>query len=121
MQIRGVIEGAGRERRVTVLCAALGVAGVVLVLAVTGRYGAGLSQDSVDYVAAARNLLAGNGYLTHEGRPFVLWGPLLPTLLAAWVALFGVAALAPVAAWMVRNQQVTGRWTGRRLPSDTAM
>jgi hypothetical protein len=82
-------EQAGRSRFIMALCATVGVAGVGLVLLATGRYGAGLSQDSVDYVAAARNLLAGNGYLTHAGVPFIHWGPLLPTLLAAlgWLGI----------------------------------
>jgi hypothetical protein len=82
-------EQAGRSRLIMALCATVGVAGVGLVLLSTGRYGAGLSQDSVDYVAAARNLLAGNGYRTHAGEPFIHWGPLLPTLLAAlgWLGI----------------------------------
>lgn len=67
-----------------VLAALLGTAGI---LTDTARYGAGITPDSVDYVAAARHLLAGEGVTNAEGRPIVLWPPLFPLALAAGGAL----------------------------------
>ena len=53
--------------------------------------GVGTSPDSWNYFAAARNLLAGEGFTRYTGDPFVLWPPLFPTLIAA---LIGLADLA---------------------------
>lgn len=53
--------------------------------------GASTSPDSWNYFAAARNLLAGEGFTRYTGDPFVLWPPLFPTLIAA---LIGLADLA---------------------------
>jgi len=44
--------------------------------------GPGVSPDSVDYIATARNLIAGNGFTTYDASPFVSFMPLYPTLLA---------------------------------------
>ncbi len=47
------------------------------------RYGAALSPDSVGYIGAARNLLAGRGLVSYEnGAPLVVQPPLYPLLLA---------------------------------------
>jgi hypothetical protein len=55
------------------------------VLLATGR-GIGLMPDSADYLSAAENLLAGNGLAVSgtggTSRPFTLWPPLYPFLLA---------------------------------------
>jgi hypothetical protein len=61
---------------------ALGLGGVLLVLAATARYGTGLTPDSGCYLSVARSLAAGRGYLPYSGNPFVEWPPLFPTLLA---------------------------------------
>jgi len=53
--------------------------------------GAATSPDSWNYIAAARNLLAGEGFTRYTGDPFVLWPPLFPALIAA---LIGLADLA---------------------------
>ena len=53
--------------------------------------GVATSPDSWNYIAAARNLLAGEGFTRHTGAPFVLWPPLFPALIAA---LIGLADLA---------------------------
>lgn len=70
----------------------LGFAGMLLILVSTSKYGAGLSPDSVNFIAAARSLLSGQGYLNHDGTVFVWWPPLYPTILAAF-GLFGIDPL----------------------------
>lgn len=75
-----------------VICALV----AVLVLAVTARWGIGVSSDSVSYLDAARNLRRGDGLtLTtdqslvsavmhkHAPYPLLLWAPLYPVVLAA--------------------------------------
>jgi hypothetical protein len=54
----------------------------------TAVYGAGLSQDSVVYMAAAENLAAGRGLLSMDGTPITLWPPLYPATLALLLRLF---------------------------------
>jgi 4-amino-4-deoxy-L-arabinose transferase-like glycosyltransferase len=61
----------------------LGLCGAVIVLLWTSRYGAGTFIDSTYYVAAARSLLAGEGYRGWRGELYTGWPPLYPTLLAA--------------------------------------
>jgi hypothetical protein len=69
--------------------ALLGFCGVVAVLLCTSRYGVGTFADAENYIGAARNLLAGQGYRCYYGVPFAQWPPLFPTLLAA-IGLAGV-------------------------------
>lgn len=73
---------------------ALAAAGVALVLLLTSRSGPGLSPDSIQYIAAARHLLAGDGLQTYDARPFLLWPPLFPVLLAAIGTMAGSATAA---------------------------
>jgi hypothetical protein len=73
----------------------LSLVGVLLVVICTSRYGAGVTPDSVAYISTARNLLSGEGYAIHDGRPFVNWPPLFPTLLA-WIGLGGFDPLDSV-------------------------
>ncbi len=68
---------------------AFSLAGVVLSLVGTSRYGAGISPDSAAYISAARSLLAGQGYVCHDRTPYTGWPPLFPTLLAG-IGLTGV-------------------------------
>ncbi len=77
-----------------IVSASLGLVGVVLVLLCTQRYGVGLSPDSANYVAAARSLLAGQGYHHFDGTVCTHWPPLLPTLLA----IPGLAGVGPIVA-----------------------
>jgi hypothetical protein len=49
--------------------------------------GVGTSPDTWNYFAAARNLLAGEGFTRYTGEPFVLWPPLFPLLIAALLRL----------------------------------
>lgn len=79
----------------------LGLAGCVLLLSAT-RNGVGLMPDSADYLAAADNLLKGNGLATwcagNATAPYVLWPPLYPFLLAL-LSLAGLA-LVESARWL---------------------
>ena len=67
----------------------LALVGAILILLSTSRYGAGLSPDSVGYIAAARNLLAGAGFICYNGSPTVVWPPLYPACLALLSRTFG--------------------------------
>lgn len=53
--------------------------------------GVGASPDTWNYFAAARNLLAGEGFTRYTGEPFVLWPPLFPLLIAALLRLGDLA------------------------------
>ncbi len=65
-------------------------AGVALMIAVT-PHGIGLVNDSVGYVAGARNMLGGLGYsrLTGDGspRPITNYPPYFPSSWRQWVLL----------------------------------
>jgi len=100
------------------LLGAIGVSAVVLVLAGT-RTAPGVSPDSVTYVAGARNLAAGRGYLTYSLREVTNWPPGLPLTLAAgdrlgidpvrsarWGDALALAALAVLTFLIVRNHVV---------------
>ncbi|MBN1287814.1 MAG: hypothetical protein JXB47_20615 [Anaerolineae bacterium] len=78
------VKGAESRVWIQVVIALLSLLGVMLVLFSTSKYGAGLSPDSMEYVAAARNLLAGDGYIQSNGQPFAHWPPLFPAILAAF-------------------------------------
>ena len=74
----------GPDSRLTLLIAGTAVLGVALVLAREATYGVWLpGRDSLQYIAAARNLLAGQGFLGYEGAAFTTWPPGYPLLLAA--------------------------------------
>lgn len=53
------------------------------VLIATSHFGVGLSPDSLEYIAAAKSLAAGRGYLNADQTVFTAWPPLLPTALGA--------------------------------------
>ena len=63
----------------------------------TSRYGAGVSSDSVKYMAVAQNLLEGNGLYDHRGWPLMAWPPLYSITLAALVWLTGMDVF--ILAW----------------------
>ncbi len=83
---------------------AVSIAGAMLVLIATHRYGAGVTLDFAAYVASARSLLAGRGYLSFDGAPFVMWPPLYPTVLA----LVGLAGFDPAEAAPYLNAVIFG-------------
>ena len=66
----------------TMLLAALSALGVALVMAREITYGVALHWDSIQYIAGARNLLAGEGYSDIWGQPIEAWPPLYSLLLA---------------------------------------
>ena len=77
-----------RPDRFTLLLIALAALGAGLALAREAAYGVGLHWDSINYIAVARNLLAGEGFANFQGSVYRNWPPLYPMLLAA--ASFGV-------------------------------
>jgi len=52
------------------------------------RYGIGLNVDSVAYISAARNLLAGSGITLYDGSALVVQPLLYPVTLALIALLF---------------------------------
>ena len=72
-----------RPDRFTLTLAALALLGAALILARQVNYGVGLNLDSIQHISVARNLLAGEGFvtLTNKGL-YVVWPPLYPLLLA---------------------------------------
>jgi hypothetical protein len=74
-----------------ILCV-LGVIGSMMVNYGTGKYGIGVSPDSVGYISTAQSLLNRTGFHLFNGEPFVQWPPLYPLLLAA-LGLLGINPL----------------------------
>lgn len=79
-----------RPDRLALLIAAIALLGAAHALARQIGYGVGLYADSINYIAVARNLLAGDGFANYGGDPYTLYPPLYPLLLAA-----GLGALDP--------------------------
>ena len=100
---------------------AVAVLGGGLVLARGISDGVRLLPDSIDYIAAARNLVAGEGLgRLPDGQPYDLWPPLYPILLAA--GGFFVADPHDVAAPLNAvvfglTVFVAGRWLRQRIRS----
>lgn len=65
--------------------------GAVLVIISTHNYGTGLSPDSVEYFAAADNLLLSRGLLSYNGLPITEWPPLYPVILALCSYSLGIS------------------------------
>ena len=118
---RGFRENLDRFTLALALISALGAA---LVLARQAAYGAALHADSIFYIDAARNLLAGEGFETfaRDGQAMQLthWPPLYPLALAA-PGVFGIDArdvAGPLnAAIFGLTAFAVGRWARRRLES----
>ena len=108
-----------RPDRFSLLLAAAAALGAGLVLLRLGSYGPGMGWDPVNYITAARNLLAGNG-LVDLIRPMVSWPPLYPAMLAGG-GLFGLdpyAVAGPLNAVIFGlTVLVAGWWLGRHLQS----
>lgn len=73
--------------------AILSVIGTVTILLATRHYGAGLSPDSVGYIATARHIATGIGAVTYDGTPLLVQPPLYPALLATINYIFGIDPL----------------------------
>lgn len=67
--------------------------GTGIILYATSRYGAGASPDSVAYIASARHLADGTGFITYKNSPLVVQPPLYPTILAVSDYTFGIDPL----------------------------
>ena len=66
-----------------VFAAIISVLGVALVMARQITYGVNISPDSITFISAALNMLAGEGFSSIWGDPVTWWPPLYPLLLAA--------------------------------------
>ena len=119
---RGRSTGRGRLRSggFVVFLAAVSVLAAATVLLRGETHGPALHWDGVNYLAAARNLLAGEGFRNFDGTPYALWPPLYPlALAAATLGLFDpLAAALPLGA-LVFGLTVfaAGRYLERRLRS----
>ncbi len=104
-----------RPDRFTLLLAAAAALGAGFVLLRQASYGPSMGWDAVNYITAARNLLAGDG-LVDLIRPMVSWPPLYPVILAGGgllgfdpyavagplnAVIFGLTVL--VAGWWLRR------------------
>ena len=103
----------------TLFLAAAAALGAGLVLLRQASFGPGMGWDAVNYITAARNLLAGNG-LVDLIRPMVSWPPLYPAILAGG-GLFGLdpyAVAGPLNAVIFGlTVLVSGWWLQRHLHS----
>lgn len=78
----------------------------LIVVAVTSRYGVGLSSDSAVYLAAARNFAEGRGLVDQNFIPVTQFPPLYPIVLGALARLtqwdvLTCARMVNVGAWAV--------------------
>ncbi len=67
----------------TLLLLGISMLGVSLVLLRGATYGPALTSDSIYYIDAARNILAGDGFVGAIGEHYTSWPPLYPMLLVA--------------------------------------
>ena len=93
LRLRGLSRRADGLDWLIFAAAALGAA---LVLARTLPMGVGLTLDSLHYIEVARNVLAGEGFVNHDGVIHTIWPPGYPLLLA--VAGLGIVDPHSVAA-----------------------
>jgi 4-amino-4-deoxy-L-arabinose transferase-like glycosyltransferase len=70
-----------RQDITTKLYLLLIVLSIFIILPLTFANGGIWSTDSLNYFAAARNLLKTNSFVTYNGTPYTLWPPLYPLLL----------------------------------------
>ena len=109
---------APRPDGLDLLIVAAAALGAALMLARTLPYGVGLTQDSLYYIEVARNALAGEGFVNHDGTIHTIWPPGYPLLLA--VAGLGIIDPHDVAgplnaALLGLTIFAVGRYLRRRL------
>lgn len=80
---------------------------ILLALYATQPMGLAISPDSVDYLAAARSLGLGQGFIGYTGERMTSWPPLFPALLA----LFQQLGLPVLGATRVLNALLWGGTT----------
>ena len=123
-------EALGRGWMGGLLPIALGIAAACLVLLRQTEFGPGLTPDSATYVATARNVFAGVGFVSIV-REYSHWPPLYPSILAVtsffhddMIAAAGVLnavafglSVYLTAAWLRRRQvsQALVAWAGLAL------
>lgn len=110
-----------RPDRTTWLLTSIAGLGALLALTRTLTFGVGLTWDSVNYIAVARGLAAGDGFMQfHTEDAYTQWPPLYPLLLATFarVGLDPHLAAAPLNALLFGlTIWVIGRWWRARLES----
>jgi 4-amino-4-deoxy-L-arabinose transferase-like glycosyltransferase len=89
------------------LLVVIGVAGIFLLRFVT-PYGLGLVNDSVGYVAGARNILAGNGYSRFTGDSIIVPITNYPPMYSISLAAIGITGLDIVRAARLFNMILIG-------------
>ena len=108
----------------SLIIAAVALFGAATVLYRQSAYGASATADSAHYIAMARNVLAGHGFMSFYGGYPPHWAPLTPALYA--VFSFGVfhplAVAVPLNAAMFALAVFTvGAWLRRRVESRFAV
>lgn len=78
------------SRKAMLLVIGCGVAATCVVLVAISRYGPAITPDSVNYIAAARHVLAGEGFLRYDGELYLRWAPLTASVLA-FLGLTGIS------------------------------
>lgn len=76
----------------------LSVIGFISIILSTYEHGVVISHDSVSYIAAAKSLVSGNGFICYNGCLYVNWPPLYPSLLAIF-SFFGAEPLE-ISRWL---------------------
>lgn len=75
----------------------ISLTGACTVLFATSHYGAGISPDSIGYIATARNLADGIGFVTYDDTPLLVQPPLYPAVLGVVDFVSGVDPLTSAA------------------------
>ena len=109
-----------RPDGLTLAIALAALLGAAIALARQATYGVLLNLDSLNYLAAARNLLDGQIFIDHTGGAYSLWPPLYPLTLAA--ASLGIADPLTIAGPLsvgifALTIFLVGRYLRRRLAS----
>ncbi|MBI9046169.1 MAG: glycosyltransferase family 39 protein [Anaerolineaceae bacterium] len=66
-----------------ILIVLLSLFGTGIILFATYNYGAGITPDSVGYIATARHIADGMGFITYNNAPLIVQPPLYPIILGA--------------------------------------
>ena len=108
----------------TLIIAAVALFGAAMVLYRQTAYGASATADSAHYIAMARNVLDGHGFLSFYGGYPPHWAPLTPTL----YAVFSLGVFHPLAVAVPLNAALfaltvftVGAWIRRRVESRFAV
>ena len=119
MSIRSLIDSR-RFDGFALIIAAVALFGAAMVLYRQSAYGASASADSAHYIAMARNVWAGHGFMSFDGGYPPHWAPLTPAL----YAVFSLGVFHPMAVAVPLNAALfaltvftVGAWLRRRLES----